>query len=346
MKVFIAHGGLPPFLKEIEAFFDAIGIEAIVAEYSANNGAILLPKIVPLITESDFALVIWSQDGTDSKGNYLPSPSVDGEAGIIQQKFGNRVIYLREKGVQIPTIFTGLVYEEFTRDNLAPVFKRIIIELRKWGDITLGASNNQVRLLDENQIYDPRTIQSEESPKTMFVYVPVGFWAVGDNSDPKVVWTKAIQQRLLSKKPELQFIGIYGVPTHDKDAYERVTEVLTGFGGCRCIVRVFPAHDIRAYKSQTHTDAPGLGFLLAEYSNNRKSLLVACAQKPGSIRIDSAFVVTDLQVYDLFHTWFNLHVSKLGIELNLNSDKTIRRDLQMIWKRQHPPSKHRNSSRS
>jgi hypothetical protein len=52
------------------------------------------------------------------------------EIGLAQEKFENRIIYLKEKGCVWPSNISPKVWEDFTQDNMGDAFIKIAKELR------------------------------------------------------------------------------------------------------------------------------------------------------------------------------------------------------------------------
>lgn len=335
MKIFISHAGFPKFLNDIKDFLKALGIEPILAERTADNGGTLMEKIDRAMSQCDCSLIVLNKAKKDSNGKALTSDSVNVEIGKIIEKFKNKVIFIREKGVEIATICAH-GHQEFTRGNLAPVFRYIVTEIKNWDGLAIGPFP---RLLNEDQIY---ALDPIKSLTRMYAYVPVGFWAIRDDKDPKVKWIQTIQDRLRNDSKKFCFWGVYGLPMHDKKAFNKVKNILIGFEDCRCQVRVFSSHNIPHLESNARTDAPGLGLLILNDNNGNNTVLVACASKPGSVRVDSAFAVSERPIFDLFNGWFQNKVAKLGTELHLSSKDKIARDLSNMWSKHHPRKQNRN----
>lgn len=55
------------------------------------------------------------------------------ETGILQERFGERVIYLVENGSEFGPMAENFARESFTQDNLERAFHRIVVELKACG---------------------------------------------------------------------------------------------------------------------------------------------------------------------------------------------------------------------
>lgn len=132
-KAFISHGGRKPSLATIEDFLRALGVEPIVVGRQGSEGREVHDNVDHYRQPTDFAIVLWTKDFEDSNGNWHPSGSVAVESGELRMQFKNRVIYLREEGVELPAMAGTIVYEPFTNENMAPALQKIVTELHTWG---------------------------------------------------------------------------------------------------------------------------------------------------------------------------------------------------------------------
>jgi hypothetical protein len=138
-KAFVSHGGRRPSLTAIEDFLRALGVEPIVVEKRASEGRELHDNVDRYRQLSDFAIVLWTRDVEDAKGKWLASGSVAEESGELRAQFRDRVIYLKEKDVELPAMSDSLVFESFAEDNMAPAFLKIVTELHAWGWLSVAA---------------------------------------------------------------------------------------------------------------------------------------------------------------------------------------------------------------
>ncbi len=152
-KAFISHGGRKPSLAIVEDFLRALGVEPIVVEKRASEGREAHDNVDKYRELSDFAIVLWTRDVEDAKGDWLPSGSVAVESGELRVRFGDRVIYLKEEGVRLPTMGGTTVYEPFSEENMAAAFQKIVTELHTWG--WLKVAPKQGRLADSPAAASP-----------------------------------------------------------------------------------------------------------------------------------------------------------------------------------------------
>ena len=62
-----------------------------------------------------------------------PRLNVVDELGRCRKVFPARTILLLEKGVDLPSNVSGIVYEHFTKQNMERAFIKVAVELRAFG---------------------------------------------------------------------------------------------------------------------------------------------------------------------------------------------------------------------
>jgi hypothetical protein len=60
------------------------------------------------------------------------------ELGRARRVFGNKIILLVQKGVEVHTNIREIVHESFTSTNMEKAFIKIIKEIRNWGFLKTG----------------------------------------------------------------------------------------------------------------------------------------------------------------------------------------------------------------
>lgn len=138
VRAFLSHGGFRPSLEAVERFLRGLGVEPIVVERESSEGREVNENVDHHRDQCDFAIVIWSKDIEDAKGSWLPSGSVQIEAGELREQFGSRIIFLREEGVSLPTLASTITFQSFREDDMAPAFQKIVTELRDWGWLAIS----------------------------------------------------------------------------------------------------------------------------------------------------------------------------------------------------------------
>ena len=118
-KVFIAHEG------ETEQLSDGRSIEKQVDWTQAK---------------ADFAICLATKGkAINSKtGKYYMGLNIADELGRARQVFGNRIILLVQKGVEVHTNVKEIVHAPFTTQSMDKAFIKIAMELTDWGFIITG----------------------------------------------------------------------------------------------------------------------------------------------------------------------------------------------------------------
>ena len=101
-------------------------------------------------------------------------------------------------------------------------------------------------------------------------------------------------------------------------------------------VRVFPALAVLEDGSEgLPTAAPGVGMLLATFSDHKR-VLVGCATKTKSVRVDSGIAIVWDTAYETFELWYSRHVTRVGTKLRLDSEEHVEEDVRRAMTGEHP----------
>ncbi len=133
-RVFISHGTQTPALTKVERFVKALGLEPVIVMRKASEGLSVDDLVDKRMGESDCALILATAD-EEVAGRKQPRPNVIHEIGLAQEKFGNKVIYLKENGCEFPSNVQPKVWENFVQDNMESAFEKISKELKAFGFI-------------------------------------------------------------------------------------------------------------------------------------------------------------------------------------------------------------------
>ena len=122
-KIFIVHGRNDVMKLEIQRFIEQVtGQETIVLANRPSGGRNLLDKLTEEIERSNFVIVIMTGDdkgrlASDEEESSRARQNVIFELGFCIAKLGKeRVVILREKGVEIPSDCAGVVYISLQSD--------------------------------------------------------------------------------------------------------------------------------------------------------------------------------------------------------------------------------------
>ena len=114
-KVFIVHGHDDGARETVRRFVEKAGFEAIILHEQANQGRTIIEKFVAH-SDVGFAVVLLTPDDEGCERNGKPRPrarqNVVLELGYFVGRLGReRVLALLKGDVEIPSDFTGVVYE-------------------------------------------------------------------------------------------------------------------------------------------------------------------------------------------------------------------------------------------
>lgn len=131
-RVFVSHGSETSALTKVERYVRAMGLEPVIVVREPSEGLSVDDLVDKRMNQSDCALILATAD-EEVGGRRQPRPNVIHEIGLAQEKFGARVIYLKEEGCEFPSNVRPKVWGNFTQDNMEEAFKKIILELRAFG---------------------------------------------------------------------------------------------------------------------------------------------------------------------------------------------------------------------
>lgn len=131
-RVFISHGKPSSALTKLERFIRAMGLEPVIVIHGPSEGMSVDALVDKRMGESDCAIILATADDQVGK-NHQPRPNVIHEIGLAQEKFKNKVVYLKEHGCDFPSNVQPKVWETFAQDNMEAAFEKVIKELRSFG---------------------------------------------------------------------------------------------------------------------------------------------------------------------------------------------------------------------
>src|SRR5579862_1429350 len=131
-NVFVSHGG-PAFchVQAISELLSTLGFESIVVQQQPALGSSVYDKVTRWMRICRSAIVLATADDGSAAGSRT-RPNVEHEIGMLQTMptIRNRIVYLKEPGVQFPSNFAEKVWIDFTRDRIQDAFIPVIRELR------------------------------------------------------------------------------------------------------------------------------------------------------------------------------------------------------------------------
>jgi len=117
-KVFVVHGHNEAAKESVARFIEKLGLEAVILHEHPNKGRTIIEKFIACY-DVDFAVVILSADDvgaketqSDEKLQPRARQNVIFELGYFIGTLGReRVFALYEEGVEIPSDYTGVIFE-------------------------------------------------------------------------------------------------------------------------------------------------------------------------------------------------------------------------------------------
>jgi predicted nucleotide-binding protein len=134
-KAFIAHGGKSAALSKLHSFLEALGVEQLVVEVQPSEGRLTEQQVDEYMKQADCAIILAAYGHIEDVKTHKKHPrlNVVDELGRCRKVFPHRTILLLEKGVDLPSNVSGIVYEHFTKRNMENAFIKVAKELRSFG---------------------------------------------------------------------------------------------------------------------------------------------------------------------------------------------------------------------
>lgn len=133
-NVLVSHGGKPPMLAKVERIVRVLGFNPIVVEQEPSSGMAVDDLVREQMRSCICAIILATRDDENPTSRY-PRPNVVHEIGLAQEILKDKVIYLKEDGLDFPSNVAPKVWEPFTNENPDPVWDKIVRELRGFGFI-------------------------------------------------------------------------------------------------------------------------------------------------------------------------------------------------------------------
>jgi hypothetical protein len=128
-RIFISHGKNTPVLDRVERFIRTLGFVPVIIAREPSLGKSVDDLVEEQMTGCLCAIILATKDD-EVQDYFQPRLNVIHEIGLAQEKFKNRVIYLKEDGCKFPSNVQPKVWEDFTQESLENVFEKIVKELR------------------------------------------------------------------------------------------------------------------------------------------------------------------------------------------------------------------------
>ncbi|MEW6405708.1 MAG: TIR domain-containing protein [Chloroflexota bacterium] len=140
--IFIGHGKTKKPLEQLKRILEQFKIPYKIAIEEPNLGRPIGDKVKEVMESCNCAILIFTADEEfkDVKGNQIwrPSENVVFELGASGYLYGNRIVIMKEDGVDFPTNFRDLGYISFSKDLLEAKAMDILKELIGFGIVKVS----------------------------------------------------------------------------------------------------------------------------------------------------------------------------------------------------------------
>lgn len=140
--ILIAHGKNKKPLDQLKRILDQFKIPYKVAIDEPNLGRPIGAKVKEIMKSCNCAILIFTADeelfDKEGKSIWRPSENVVYELGASSYLYENRIVILKEEGVEFPSNFSDLGYISFTKDQLETKSLDVIKELIGFGIVKIS----------------------------------------------------------------------------------------------------------------------------------------------------------------------------------------------------------------
>ncbi len=118
--IFVGHGRREVPLRQLLEMLQRAGVRYALARDEPNQGRMVLEKVLDTMQSCRSGIFLFTDDGyRNPKGEASPNPNVMGELGTaIKQYPKSKIIIMKEDVISLPSNYSGLVFIEFTGDNV------------------------------------------------------------------------------------------------------------------------------------------------------------------------------------------------------------------------------------
>ena len=140
--IFIAHGKNKRPLEQLKGILDQFRIPYKVATEEPNLGRPIGAKVKEIMESCNCAILIFTADEAfqdkECRSIWRPSENVVYELGASGYLYGNRIVILKEEGVEFSTNFRDLGYISFSKDLLHAKSMDVLKELIGFGIVKVS----------------------------------------------------------------------------------------------------------------------------------------------------------------------------------------------------------------
>ncbi len=140
--IFVAHGKNKKPLEQLKRILEQFKIPFRVAIDEPNLGRPIGSKVREIMESCNCAILIFTADEEfkNQRGDevWRPSENVVYELGASGYLYGNRIVIMKEEGVDFPTNFRDLGYISFAKDALEAKAMEVLKELIGFGIVKVS----------------------------------------------------------------------------------------------------------------------------------------------------------------------------------------------------------------
>lgn len=130
--IVIGHGRSPAWRDVKDYLHDQCGFEVEVFETDERASQTIPAVIASLGDKSNMAILVLTGEDETADGNLRARQNVIHELGKFQERFGNnKTIVLAEKGVELPSNISGIIYVGFEPGHIKATFGDIMATINR-----------------------------------------------------------------------------------------------------------------------------------------------------------------------------------------------------------------------
>ncbi|HKB67939.1 MAG TPA: nucleotide-binding protein [Pyrinomonadaceae bacterium] len=121
--VFLGHGRNPLWLAVRSFLENDCGLEVVCFESKTRTSESIVSIVESMLEQASFAVIVMTAEDATADGQMRARENVVHEAGLSQGKLGfNRVVILRQEGVEVPSNLAGLQCLSFNDSKVSQAF--------------------------------------------------------------------------------------------------------------------------------------------------------------------------------------------------------------------------------
>lgn len=132
--IFIGHGRSKLWARVNTMLTDELGLKTNYFERDSHTGQSIVPILESFLEEATFAILVMTAEDETSDGTIRARQNVVHEAGLFQGRLGfNKVVILKQEGLENFSNVDGLQYIPFTGDNIEQTFYELQRTMKREG---------------------------------------------------------------------------------------------------------------------------------------------------------------------------------------------------------------------